>query len=158
MAFEALANVPRPSKPELFGMDILHNVSCMQPNDLFCEEPCDQELDLGADDLLFTTCDCKPSHLSKRSTMCTSSPALDLEEIGTQTFDSFLSHGTVAAETNHEHVLPPNRLLHEQHNVRMNAFLTAVMRSSTALETKVELFRNCSAAGGHQGHSFGLRT
>ena len=125
MAFEALANVPRPSKPELFGMDILHNVSCMQPNDLFCEEPCDQELDLGADDLLFTTCDCKPSHLSKRSTMCTSSPALDLEEIGTQTFDSFLSHGTVAAETDHEHVLPPNRLLHEQHNVRMNAFLTA---------------------------------
>ena len=125
MAFEALANVPGPSKPELSGMDMLHNVSAMQPDDLFCEGPCDEELDFGADDELFPALDCKPAHLSKCSTMCPSSPACDLEDIGTRTFDSFLSHGTVSAETDHEHVFPPNRLLHEQHKVRMRSFLTA---------------------------------
>ncbi|CAE7248653.1 unnamed protein product [Symbiodinium sp. CCMP2456] len=47
--FEALAKLPEPCKPESLGMDILHSVWAVQPEEhALDEEPCNPEADLIA--------------------------------------------------------------------------------------------------------------
>ena len=139
--FEALAKLPEPCKPESLGIDILHSVLAVQPEEhALDEEPCEPEEYLTA-----TTC--KPSPLDSRSSTCmppTLEEMVDCDDgdVGTDSRHSFFSRSW-AEDTDHNR--PPNRLLHDHHNIRMKGFLKAVSASSIDLEQKVRLFRGGSA-------------
>ena len=140
--FEALAKLQEPCKPESLGMDILHSVSAVQPEEhALDEEPCNPEADLIAPEG-------KQSPLDSRSSTCM--PPI-LEEMildcgdgdaGTDSRHSFFSRSWA---DDAEHNRPPNRLLHDHHNIQMKGFLKSVSASSRDLENQVRLFRGGSA-------------
>ena len=140
-AFEALAKLQEPCKPESLGMDILHSVLAVQPEEhALDEEPCNPEAD-------FIAPEGKQSPLDSRTSTCMP-PILeemmvcDDGDAGTDSRHSFFSRSWADdADRNR----PPNRLLHDHHNIRMKGFLKAVSTSSRDLENKVRLFRGGSA-------------
>ena len=139
--FEALAKLPEPCKPESLGIDILHGVLAVQPEEpALDEEPCEPEEYL-------TAATGKHSALDSRSSTCMPPTLEEMVDCGdgdagTDSRHSFFSRSW-ADDTDHNR--PPNRLLHDLHNIRMNGFLKAVSASSTDLEHKVRLFRGGSA-------------
>ena len=106
-------------------MDMLHNVSAMQPEEL--DVHVEPDFDDGPD-VALENCFSKFSQLTSRSTTCTQGMLDDIshgmhEDIGTQTFNSWYSEGTRAVDE--ERAFPPNRLLHTYHTERMQAFMQA---------------------------------
>ena len=125
----------------MVGMDLLHSVSAVQPDAIVLpEDAFDGEPDLPV--RLEVAPVCKNSQLASRSTTCTQA-ALDdmvvddLEDVMTQTFNSFLSFGQTPPVCD-DHLFPPNRLLHEHHNVRMKTFMKANLHSRIGLGRSFE--------------------
>ncbi|CAE7938339.1 unnamed protein product [Symbiodinium sp. KB8] len=139
--FEALAKLPEPCKPESLGMDMLHSVLAVQPEEHALDEGlCNPEPDLIPEAG-------KQSPPDSRSSTCVpltfgETADSDTADAGTDSRHSFFSKSSADGT---DHSRPPNRLLHDHHNSRMEGFLKAVSASSTDLEEKVRVFRGGSA-------------
>ncbi|OLQ07455.1 hypothetical protein AK812_SmicGene9132 [Symbiodinium microadriaticum] len=135
--FEALAKLPEPCKPESLGMDILHSILAVQPEEhALDEDPCNPEANLIATEG-------KQSPLDSRSSTCMPpmfEKIVDCDDgnAGTDSRHSFFSRSWA---DDADHSRPPNRLQQDQHNSRMEGFLKSVSASSRDLEKKVRLFR-----------------
>ena len=132
--FEALANLPEPRKPEASDMDLLQSVSATQPQDIVLLDDL-AEFEPDSDEP--ASCG-KQMNLDSRSTTCTQTvwdqmTDQDIEEIGTQSFNSYLSFSKAAVSS--DHLLPPNRLSHEQNNVNMEGFLKAAGHAKVGCQT-----------------------
>ncbi|CAE7473802.1 unnamed protein product [Symbiodinium sp. CCMP2592] len=140
MAFEALAKLPEPRKPERLGMDALQSVLAVQPEEhALDEEPGNPEPD-------FITAG-KRLQVESCASTCLPLPLegtvdCDDGDVGTDSRHSFFSQSWADGA---DHNRPPNRLAHDHHNSRMKGFLKALSASSADLEHKVRLFRGGSA-------------